>query len=221
LKWGSLSKIAKHILAFSNSGGGCIIFGINQLKDGSLEAVGLDNITDKSEVENGVSNFLPQGLEYQVLDFTYTESEYDNIKGKRFQVLMIEDAPEYIPFISKKDGEGINKDAIYVRKGTSSKKATYEEIQAMINRRLETRYSSTSELELEEHLIQLKVLYKHIDKHHLQGGIAKVVGDLFNASIMTGQKVPNPTYPKEDFEDFISRVIEVKKNRIERVLDIQ
>ena len=45
-QWTSLSKIAKHIIAFANSGGGCIVLGVEQTND-ELEAVGLDSILDK------------------------------------------------------------------------------------------------------------------------------------------------------------------------------
>lgn len=34
------------------------------------------------------------------------------------------------------------------------------------------------------------------------------------------EKVPNPAYPEEDFDEFIARVIEKKKKRIEIILDV-
>ena len=34
------------------------------------------------------------------------------------------------------------------------------------------------------------------------------------------RREPNPLYPNEEYEEFISRLITAKKNKIERVLDL-
>jgi predicted HTH transcriptional regulator len=220
-EWPAYSKMAKHILAFSNSGGGCIIIGVQQNKDGTLESRGLDSLKDKAEIEKGVNVYIPNELKYEILDFSYSSSEYEKIIGKKFQVILVESNPEHIPFISKanNDGQGIRQNAIYIRRGTSSEEATYEELQKVINKRIETGYSTSSELKLEEHLAQLKVLYASIEKINYVGGIFNISKNF--GKLILGESTKNPNYPEEDFEQFIARMISSKKLRIEKVLDIK
>ncbi|RCW49758.1 putative DNA-binding protein [Halanaerobium sp. MA284_MarDTE_T2] len=149
--WPSLSKMGKHLLAFANSGGGCIIVGVME-KNNSLYNKGLENMLDKSTFHNGVEKYIPQKLNYEIINFNYEDSDYSEIIGKSFQVLVIEDTPQYIPFISQNDGDGIKKNNIYIRKGTKSLKASYEDLQKIINKKIETNYSTDSEIKLEEHL---------------------------------------------------------------------
>lgn len=209
--WSSFSKMAKHILAFANSGEGCIVLGVSQKEDGSLESVGLNHFIDKATVKNNLDLYLPNTVDYHLIDYTYDSSEYKNIIGKKFQVFFIEDAIEYIPFVSMADGDGIRKNAIYVRRGTSSEEASYEELQKIINRRIETGYSTSSELQLEEHLSQLKILYSNINRSKFVN-----CGSLIVSALST----ENPNYPNEDFECFIVRMIKAKKERIEKALDV-
>lgn len=216
-QWPSLAKVAKHILAFANSGGGCIVLGVEQ-PDGVLEAVGLDSIIDKADISKGVSTYLPEELEYTILDFNYTSSDYDKLVGKKFQVIIIEDKPEYIPFVSKGESAEVKKNTIYVRMGTNTINATYEDIQRIVNRRIETGYSSTSELNLEQHFAQLKILYENIRRYKYLGGI-NAMSSAF-AQMLQGEAVPNKCFPSEDFEQFINRMIDKKKKRIEKVLNL-
>ena len=81
-------------------------------------------------------------------------------------------------------------------------------------------------LQLPDHLKQLKILYEHIDKNHVyyrNGLVDSAISVLKSISEMTkGEKVvePNPLYPEESCEEFISRMIVEKKKKIERVLDL-
>lgn len=218
-EWPVLSKIAKHILAFSNAGGGCIVIGVSQLEDGILDAVGIDSIIDKADISKGVRPYLPDELDYNILDFSFTNSEYEKIIGRKFQVILVEDKPQYMPFISEGESEGIKRDMIYIRRGTNSEIASYDEVQKLINRRIDTGYSSTSELKLEEHLAQLKVLYENISRYKYIGGINGVLRDAFQ--IFDGEKIPNEIYPEENFEKFIVQMIDRKKKRIEIALDLR
>lgn len=218
-EWPNLSKVAKHILAFANSGGGCIVFGVYQHKTGELESKGLESLIDKANIYNGVKPFLPEEVSYDVLDFTFNESEYEKIKGKKFQVLFIENKPEYIPYISVAEGDGIRSSTVYVRRGTNSLIASYEELQRLINKRIETRYSSNSEMDLEAHLTQLKILYKNIQRYKIEGNLVASMA-LAVGQTLGGQRVPNEIFPEEDFEQFIARMISKKKERIAKILDI-
>jgi hypothetical protein len=203
-EWPAFSKLARHILGFANFGSGCLIFGVEEQDDGSFDPTGLGNLVDKADIHKGIERFIPTQLEYNVLNFSYEASEYPKLVGKKFQVLLVEDSPQYIPFVASGDGDGIRKNAIYTRHGTSTEKANYEELQEIINRRIETGYSSRGELGLDKHLGELKTLYRYIPRY---SGLAfSIVSSLF---------AKNPKYPQEDFEDFISRMVVEKKKIIE------
>lgn len=228
--WPSFPRLARHLLGFGNSGGGCIIIGIAEREDKTLNAKGLDKLSDKTEVFNGIKKFLPYALlpNVDILNFTYEASEYPAIIGKKFQVVFVEDDPKHLPFVACTDGDGIRNNAIYVRRGTSTEEANYEEVQQLINRRIDTGYSTQREIDLQTHLEQLKILFRQVERYHVRtkGGIFDEVGvaarsGLFSSALF-GQResVPNPRYPKEDLEAFIVRMIERKKRRIEIELDV-
>ncbi|MDJ0731596.1 MAG: ATP-binding protein [Crocosphaera sp.] len=112
--WPSISKIARHILALANSGGGCIIIGVS---DKTLEPAGIEELKDKKKFTETVYNFLPSPLRNEknvgCLDFRYDDSEYTKIIGKKFQVIPVQSDDKYLPFVSMKDGDGILKNRIY------------------------------------------------------------------------------------------------------------
>lgn len=207
--WIDWTKLARHILALSNSQGGCIILGVKQKEDGTLEPIGLQELKDKSEIKKGIAKFIPEKLDYEIVDFSYPESEYEKIKGMKFQVVIVEDNPNYIPFICLSDGTNIRKGAIYIRNKTDSEEASYEKLQDIINRRIETSYSSKSENELEKNLAHLKVLYTMIPEYCNRFSV-------ITPTII--RSVKNPRYPEESFEDFILKMIELKKRIIESIV---
>ncbi|MGB2842726.1 MAG: RNA-binding domain-containing protein [Halobacteriota archaeon] len=134
-EWQSWPKTAKHILGFSNSGGGGIIIGVSQNEDNTFNIKGLKNLIDKSDISQGVRKYIPNKLEYEVLDFSY-EITYGRkeLAGKKFQVIIIKDMPTKIPFVSNK-GDEIRKGLVYIRKQGSTEPANYDELQEIINRR--------------------------------------------------------------------------------------
>ncbi len=81
-------------------------------------------------------------------------------------------------------------------------------------------------------MAQLEILYTKIEKYHYvykkkDNGVenalitlGKITSSL--ASSIFGQKeaIRNLNYPEEDYEQFISRIIALKKKRIENLLDI-
>jgi predicted HTH transcriptional regulator len=229
-EWPTLSKVARHILGMANLGGGAIIVGVAELSDKMLEPKGIATIIDKADIVKGVKKFLPEPLlsNLPILDFSYDASEYGKLVGKRFQVILVEDDPKHLPFVAMASGDGIRETAIYVRRGTSTEEANHEELQRIINRRLDTGHSSQVEMDLQTHIEQLKILFKHIDKHRVlvKGGIFQSMGEALAKSpdfqSILGQRelVDNKLYPKEDFESFIARMIEKKKRRIEIELDV-
>ncbi|MGV8149859.1 MAG: helix-turn-helix domain-containing protein [Alkaliphilus sp.] len=203
--WPKTEKLAKHILAFSNSSGGVIVAGVEESENKVLNPVGVTKIIDKSILKTRLNSFLPADLEYLIMDFPYTTADYGALAGKAFQVIFIEDSPNYMPFLSTKEGAGISANTVYVREGTSSVVANYDQLQKVLNRKISTSYNSSSELKLEEHLEHLRLLYSKINKYK----------SFFNFQPLG---VENSNYPEEDFESFIIKQIHKKKEIIDRLI---
>ena len=224
-QWPTFPKLARHILGLANIGGGCIIIGVAEKEDKTLESKGIDPLVDKATATNGIKKFLPSTLleEVEIGDFVYEAAEYPNIVGKKFQVIFVSSDPKHLPYVAMADGDGIRSTAIYVRRGSATEEANHDELQRIISRRLETGYSSQVEIDARTHIEQLKMLYGHLSKHHerVTGGIFQAMEAIAKSSVWgTRESVPNPNYPREGFEDFIVRMIEKKKKRIEIVLDV-
>jgi hypothetical protein len=145
---------------------------------------------------------------FDVHDFRYQASEYPVLVGKVFQVVLIEDDPLHLPFVCRWDGDKIRKAAIYIRRGTSTEEANYNELQEIINRRIETGYSSQGEIELQKHLYDLSALYTSIQSYHSQ------TADVLSRAV----RKLDPNYPREDFDEFIAKAIQKKKRLIEKIL---
>ncbi|BBI34076.1 AlbA family DNA-binding domain-containing protein [Cohnella abietis] len=219
--WPDFSKVAKHVLAMANSGGGIIVFGVSE-KDGSLEAAGLEVALDKANIVKGIKDYFTPELDYTILDFFYAASEFSLLQGKKFQVLIVDYKETHIPFISRKSGSGIKGNAIYVRRGTSSEEILYEELQKLINTRIGTKISFNSEMNLEDHLAQLKLLYSHIKKYHIiysDSPFTNLGQRIYEAVHGEAEEVLNAAYPIESYDSFIARIIENKKKRIERLIE--
>ena len=222
--WPAHAKTARHILGIANSAGGCMVIGVREKKDKSLESIGLKTLTDKTDVLKGIQKFLPEllfsTLGNSIVDFSFKESEYLTIRGKKFQVLFVGDDPKHIPFIATAKGEGIRKLGIYVRQGPATQEANYEELQRVINRRLETGYSSQREIDLTTHLGELQALYHNISKYHYPHAITTQAITSILAPLQ-GKPELNPAYPKEGYDDFVAHMVERKKRLIEMVLNVQ
>jgi len=201
-QWISDQKLAKHILAMSNSGGGAVIVGIKENDDGSMTPVGIDNFTDKEKISKGLSKYLPENVSWESYEFSYKDSEYEAIKGKKFQVVLVEYDPQYIPFLCLKASDGLKENTVYVRRGTSTTEATHGDLQKIINARIETGYSSKHILDLSEHLQQLKELYKAKGKNNHMGAVIRKTMMMIN-----GDKL-------NDYDIFIDELIDRKKSRI-------
>ena len=216
------------MLALANSHGGFIVFGVAENEDKSISIDGLPEIKDKAVISNGIKNFLSSNLKYEIYDFSYTTSEYEALNNKNFQMLVVEDVPEYIPFLSKRESGSLKPNMIYVRRGTSCEIANEEELQAILSRRMNYLHPVSGEpLQLEEHLKQLKILYENIEKNHVyyKNGLFNSMSsflDLMTNLGVKGEKVvePNSLYPDESYEQFVSRMVVEKKKKIERVLDL-
>jgi predicted HTH transcriptional regulator len=160
--WPPLPRMAKTALAIANSGGGVILFGI---RDATLEPVGLVELASKQAVFDTFRSYVPSPLldEITLLDFDYGDASYEPLRGKQIQVLAIPDVPEAIPFVCEdewhKEDEHVRRGAIYVRSGTNTREATYDQVQRLLNRRLDTISSQSSTNRVRRELEQLQLLY--------------------------------------------------------------
>jgi hypothetical protein len=224
--WQELKKMVKHLLAIANSGGGCVIVGMAQHNDGKLEAKGLNDFLDKANIIDTFKNYLPNSLlsNVEIYDYDYDDSEHSSLKEKKFQVVLIESKAELLPFVSSKAGDGFRQGAIYVRRGTSSVEANYEEVQKIINKRIETGYSSSPELDLQTHFDQLKFLYSLIESGKVvPKSLSKTfsaIGEALANIANNFEAIPNALYPKESIEEFVISLISKKKRKIEQELGV-
>lgn len=206
-------KLAKLIIALANAGGGTIIFGLDEEGNGVVNVSGLSSIKDKADFKSQIAKYLPDYLEYDIIDISYKDSDYDILKGKKFQLVIVQNQDKHIPFLAKTDGKDICRNRIYVRRGTETTEANQTELQKLINRRIDLNISTTTEIEFEEHLAQLKILYNQIKKSYSHYSI---MPRLEAVAILKETQIPNKKYPKEDFNDFVVRMIALKKEIIER-----
>lgn len=232
--WIDKGPLAKIMLAMANNGGGIIVFGVKENEDNTFDILGLDSLKDTADISNGISRLVSSSLDYEVFNFVFDSDVYGKFENKKFQIMVIHDTPERLPFVSLGQSEKIEKDVIYVRRGTKSEKATSEEINRIIERKIATIYSENTDMSLDQHLEQLKKLYSELPqkiqvlvRKGTQPNFAaalKVFGERIGALYGTPdeyEEKDNPNYPDEGYEAFILRMINAKKLKIEKVLDLK
>ncbi|EHR0803127.1 helix-turn-helix domain-containing protein [Vibrio coralliilyticus] len=161
-EWPQLEQVSKHVLALANSGGGAIIFGVAEDSDGEFDNKGLERLVDMADLSKTLKKFIPSQVKYDVFNFVYDESE-PKLVGKKFQVLLVEYSEKLLPVLCLKEGNGLKSSVVYVRDGTQSIVANREQLELLINARIDTEYSSTPTLELGYHLEQLKTLCEQVN----------------------------------------------------------
>lgn len=127
-EWIEKDKLAKLMLALANYGGGIVVFGVHENGDKTFSCDGLKELQAKEQIGAWIKPYLSSSLKYDVYDFSYQTSEYEALKGKQFQMLFVEDTPQFLPFISRKEGSNIKPATIYIRRGTSDEQVTEEEL---------------------------------------------------------------------------------------------
>lgn len=232
--WIDKGPLAKIMLAMANNGGGIIVFGVKENEDNTFDILGLDSLKDTADISNSISRLVSSSLDYEMFNFVFDSDVYGKFENKKFQIMVIHDTPERLPFVSLGQSEKIEKDVIYVRRGTKSEKATSEEINRIIERKIATIYSENTDMSLDQHLEQLKKLYSELPqkiqvlvRKGTQPNFAaalKVFGERIGALYGTPdeyEEKDNPNYPDEGYEAFILRMINAKKLKIEKVLDLK
>ena len=221
-EWHERSKLAKHIIAFGNSGGGAIIYGVEEAEGGNLQSVGIDDPVDEADFGNKVEKYLPEGTDdlYALGHYSYNEHYSDGIEGKTYQVVSVEGAVEKAPLVATREGQSIGEGTIYVRRNTKSTKADYSEIQRLLRERREEGVEKRT-AELHEELQELQTLYNQISKTKTSMMLGMAVSNVMTDVL---QSKRNPKFPSRDFEEYISDLIRKKQKRIEKrlgVADIQ
>lgn len=213
--WPAIPRMAKTALAIANSGGGVILFGI---RDATLEPVGLGELMSKQQVFDTFRSFLPGPLlnEITLLDFDYANASYAPLRGKLIQVLAIPDLPHAIPFVCEdewhKDDDHVRRGAIYVRSGTNTREADYDQVQRLLQRRTESELPGTSTRKVTGELEQLHALYRAL----LQSRLLET--EAFE-TIQAGSESPaSPAVPPLD--DYLKTLIVRKRALIETALGL-
>ncbi|MCV4283195.1 AlbA family DNA-binding domain-containing protein [Pseudomonas capsici] len=224
--WPEKGKLAKHVLALANSGGGVLVIGIKE--GGSLTAVGIDPkvMKDKTVVGNMIKLLVPESLIYEVFDFNYQDSENSDLKGKAFQVLLVESEPSRLPYLAIKASGDLKANAVYVRSNSSSNEATHEQLQNILSSRIGTEEAARRLLDLGEHCEQLKMLFSQLPYRRSMDWLLSPnirAGNSIFSSYKFGDKLASILAEAEKqptYEDFIIDCIKKKKVRIQKELDI-
>ncbi|WP_186578032.1 AlbA family DNA-binding domain-containing protein [Aquibacillus kalidii] len=212
------TKLAKLMIAMANSGGGVIVFGV---EDEQNKPVGIQLDKDITDFQRKVSNYLPDNLIFDSQLIRYDDNDlYGDFKNKEFMIVYIPKQNRYIPFISKKESNDIKINKIYIRKNTSVEEANNSDLENMITLRIHETYSDLSDLDLGEHISQLKVLYESIPRLKTSSAEwAKTISSVTNFSIFS-TTTKNEYYPEESFDKYMSGLIEKKKRKIEKVIEV-
>ena len=222
--WIDAQKLASIILGIANTGGGIVILGVRENGNGTLAPIGLEELEDKEKMIGKLANFLPENLKPNILDFDFRDEAYSKVEGKLFQRMCIYSNDIELPYVWKKNSNEAEGGCIFYRRGTSTVKANVQEIKDMINKRIEAAYAKKSSLNLEEHLIQLRTLYDYIPLYgSMTVPFANIIKNLpyLNVGQSTLKNMDNRNVPKESYEEFIVNMIEEKKEKIKKVLDLK
>lgn len=204
-EWLKPHEIEKKLLGFANTGDGCLVFGVAEEDDGALNPVGLATLEDKADVQNRLRKFLPSDLMERITtyDLSYKSSEYETIKGKKFQVLIVDYDAKFVPHTAIKDTIDLKSTAIYVRRDGLTIEANHNELQNVLSARIETGYSTSRIVDMRKDLDDLKALYHQLPSRFYR--------QLFTtqATFGRGADTNGGTY-----EEFINEMISLKKAKI-------
>mgnify|MGYP006281516809 CR=1 FL=1 len=203
------TQLAKHIMAMMNSGGGVIVFGVTD----NGEPKGLEETKDESELQAQLNKYLPEEIEgkYYILTYNYEETEWGKLQGKSCQIILIEYDKSVLPVVNQSDAKALREGDIYTRNKSSSERATYHQVQQIIEERIAYERNKPTE-KLEEHFEELKYLYSHYPNVPQEGSIqAQLQKSLPN---IAGKK----DLGRQEFLQFVQEMAEEKKEQIRELL---
>lgn len=217
--WIDFDKMAKIILGIANSGGGAIVIGVSE-QDNNIVSTGIpsDKIVDAADLTKKISKYFPEKMVscFSLLNFFYDNEVYGTLRGKKFQVIIIRVDPSDLPVICESDSKSLQKADIYIRRGTSTEKINYDELQELIAVKIEAEKDRISNLELKDELVQLSTLYDAVPIKIKKMGVSAFLQSPLFLPVMGLQQ--NTIYPKESYEEFLVSSIEKKKEKIKRML---
>lgn len=185
------SKLAKHILAMANSGRGLIIFGITE-EGNNLEIKGLEKLKDKTDIKNKLEHYIPNELKYEIHDLEYDDnSEWGAICNKKFQFITVAETLDKLPFLSKKEGKNLRPNTVYCRKNSSSDEASHDDLQEILNKRINNSIGTD---DLQNDLEQLETICSFLS-------------------------LPNQFYYKAMNPDFLSTLYKIRNKKIRVIYD--
>ncbi len=170
-EWPERSDLAKHALGFANTGSGCLVIGIAEDSQNSeLQVRGLEKLTDKTKIKQGIQKYLPSSERYKIHEFEYKESEYDILKGKKFQVFLVGYNPASLPILSVSEGASLRLNRVYVRRNNATEEADHETLQEIFRKRIRVDEPDSLPGGFSEHLNQLAALYSHVEPYEWFSG---------------------------------------------------
>lgn len=139
--------------------------------------------------------------------------------------MIVEDEPKNLPYICCKDGSQIKDGDIYIRSGTESRKATNYQVEKIIERKLiACKVPKSKNMSLKQHLEQLDILYNELTytvyENNSLSSLTKALSTLVDRFSGTTSIKKKENYPKESYDDFILKMLNKKKKRIEEELDL-
>lgn len=123
------AKFLKHVLAFSNFGGGYLLLGIRD----NREVLGVKKEIDQADLGTKVEADLEFPIDLKLFYFTH------DVDGSSFRLGLLYIPPSSEILVSKKDLPAVNepivrKDDVYYRRNTRSIKATAQDYKSMFKR---------------------------------------------------------------------------------------
>ncbi len=225
-KWIETDKLAKIVISIINSGGGVIIFGIKEKKDDKIflnTGLSKADIQDKTDMMKKLNSYI-QNVFYEIRDFDYTDASYGELQGKYFQILLIYSDKSKLPIFSKKESDNIKLNEIYIRRGAATVIANNEELNTIIENTVKARINNFISGDINEELMQLKVLYsfqKQDDEYDYLRTHFGYMQEISN--IVTGiQKIsPLSKRQPDKFQEELNDLVIKKLQRIKKLLHLE